>query len=79
VSVAGGQRSVLTDGSGNYTIKFPVGASVTVQVSKSGYLPVPGIGQLTTGQSSRVNFSLQRAVKKGTAPPPFPVIIGEPH
>jgi Carboxypeptidase regulatory-like domain len=79
VSVAGGQRTVRTNAAGRYSMKFPVGGSVSVQVSKSGYLAVPGVGMLTTGKSTRVDFKLQPAGAKGKAPPAFPVIIGHPH
>lgn len=79
VSIARGQKSAVSDSHGHYSIKFPVGGSVTVLVSKSGYISEPGIGMLTTGQSTLVNFSLQPATAKGTGPPSFPVVIGKPH
>lgn len=81
VSLAGGQKTAKSDSQGRYTIKFPVGGAVSVEVSKSGYVAVPGVGMLTPGKSTRVNFSLQRqsAKSKGQEPPAFPVIIGHPH
>lgn len=79
VSLAGGQRTVRSDAQGHYSMKFPTGGAVSVQVSKSGYVAVPGVGMLTPGKSTQVNFSLQPRGKKGQAPPAFPVIIGHPH
>jgi hypothetical protein len=79
VSLAGGQRTVRSDSQGHYSMKFPVGGAVSVQVSKSGYVAVPGVGMLAPGKSTVVNFSLQPRAKKEQAPPAFPVIIGHPH
>ena len=79
VSLAGGQKVVKSNAQGQYTLKFPVGGTVSVEVSKSGYLSVPGVGMLTPGKSTRVNFALQPKSKKGQSPPAFPVIIGHPH
>jgi hypothetical protein len=79
ISVAHGQHTATSDISGRYSIKVPVGASVTLQVSRSGYLAVPGITMLNDGQSKRVDFKLQPASQAGKGPPAFPVIIGKPH
>jgi hypothetical protein len=79
VAITHGQRSTVTDARGRYSMKFPVGGYVSVQVTRSGYLPQPGSGMLTEGQSARVDFSLQPAGAKSSAPPSFPVIIGPGH
>lgn len=79
VSIAGGQRTAFSDSNGRYSIAFPVGGSVTVQVSKTGYIAQPGVGMLKTGQSTHVDFSLEPIAEKGKSPPAFPVIIGKPH
>lgn len=79
VSLAGGQRTALSGSNGRYSMAFPVGGSVTVEVSRKGYIAQPGVGMLTTGQSTKVDFSLEPVADKGKAPPSFPVIIGKPH
>ncbi len=79
VAVARGQRVAVSNGNGHYSIAFPVGGMITVEVSKRGYIAQPGVGMLSTGQTTHVNFSLQPLAHSGKGPPSFPVIIGKPQ